>query len=178
MGPPGSGKGTQARLLCDGLGWYHLATGELFREHLRRDTPLGRLAEQHMSRGEYVPDDVTVGMVRETLAGIAPERRIVFDGFPRTVDQARALDGLLRDRGRRVGHVVLIDVPREELLKRLAARTRTDDTPQVVSRRLEVYETQTRPVIEHYERAASVQKVNGIGAVPEIGQRLREAVGG
>ena len=96
MGPPGSGKGTQVRFLKEAHGWEHLATGDLFRDHLRLGTPLGRLAEEHMSKGHYVPDEVTVGMVRERLARIPASTRIVFDGFPRTVAQARALDELLQ----------------------------------------------------------------------------------
>lgn len=177
MGPPGSGKGTQARLLAAGPGWVHVATGDLFRDHVRRGTALGQLAASHMSKGEYVPDDVTVAMVRERLAEIAPDDRVIFDGFPRTVAQAEALDGLLRERGRRVGRAVLIDVPREELVRRLAARAegRADDSPEVIRRRLEVYEDQTRPVVDHYERAALVRRVDGVGDVEAIAARVIEA---
>jgi adenylate kinase len=176
MGPPGSGKGTQARFLCEATRARHLATGDLFREHLRNGTPLGKLAEQWTSKGAYVPDDVTIGMVRETLDAIPQGTRIVFDGFPRTVEQAKALDELLRERGRRIDHVVVIDVPREEIVQRLGARTRTDDTPEVVRKRLEVYDAQTKPVIEHYKKMGSLRYVSGVGPVTEVRARLQQAV--
>ena len=118
MGPPGSGKGTQAQLLAKEPRWVHVSTGELFRENLTNGTPLGKLAGRYMSKGEYVPDDVTVGMVRERLRSIPPTQRIVFDGFPRTVAQAEALDALLRDSGRPLPGVVLIECSRDELVGR------------------------------------------------------------
>ncbi|MBI3521936.1 MAG: adenylate kinase [Chloroflexi bacterium] len=122
MGPPGVGKGTQARLLVDRNGWVQLATGDIFRDHLRRKTPLGELAASYMYKGSYVPDDVTVGMVRERIAEIPRETRVMFDGFPRTVAQAEALDEILAKQGRAIGRVILLDVPRDELLDRLASR--------------------------------------------------------
>jgi adenylate kinase len=122
MGPPGSGKGTQARRMVDELGYVQLATGDLFRAHLSQGTELGKLAQTYMSKGQYVPDDVTVKMVRERLADIPRKTRIVFDGFPRTVAQAEALGKLLKECGRSLAAVLLLDVPRDELLKRLGAR--------------------------------------------------------
>ncbi len=208
MGPPGSGKGTQARILADTPGWVHLATGDLFREHLRKGTALGKLAERHMAKGQYVPDDVTVGMVRERLREIAPRERIVFDGFPRTVPQAEALDTLLGQHGRHVDRVILFEVPREQLIDRLAKRAtcgrcqmvysaerpprvpgtcdrcggdvrataRSDDSPEVVRERLDVYEEQTRPVVEHYERASRLRRVNGVGDVGHVRERVAAAM--
>lgn len=208
MGPPGSGKGTQARLLADRHGWIHLATGDLFREHLRKGTPLGKLAEQHMAKGNYVPDDVTVGMVRERLREIAPRDHVVFDGFPRTVAQAEALEKLLADQGRRVLCVLLFDVPRERLVERLAMRltcgrcqmvysqdrppavagvcdrcggdvratARPDDSPEVVRKRLEVYDEQTKPVVDHYDRAGLVCRIDGVGTVEDVTIRVAEAL--
>jgi len=177
MGPPGSGKGTQARLLVRS-GWVHLATGDLFREHVRRGTPLGELAARHMSKGEYVPDDVTVEMVRERVASLAPDDRVVFDGFPRTLPQAEALDGLLAAYGRRVAHAVVIDVPHDELVRRLTLRGegRPDDAPDVIRRRLDVYEDQTRPVVGHYERAGALARIEGIGGVEDIARRVAGAI--
>lgn len=209
MGPPGSGKGTQARLLSEAHGWVHLATGDLFRDHTRRGTELGKLAERHMSGGGYVPDEVTVEMVRDRLGGIARSTRVVFDGFPRTVAQAEALDGLLAERGRSVGHVVLFEVTREHLLERLSARAtcgacqtayalparpprvagvcdrcggqvrstaRPDDSPEVVRKRLEVYDERTRPVVDHYERAGLLRRVDGAGPVEDVRARVAEAI--
>lgn len=208
MGPPGSGKGTQARRLVDEGGFVQLATGDLFRAHLSQGTDLGALAQSYMSKGQYVPDEVTVNMVRGRLAEIPHGKRIVFDGFPRTVAQAEALDGLLKECRRTLGAVLLLDVPREELLARLGARAtcsrcqavyslavrppkvagvcdrcggpvvgtaRPDDSPKVVEERLRVYEEQTRPVIEFYERRGLLRRIPGTGSIDEIAARLSEA---
>ncbi|HEV8654598.1 MAG TPA: adenylate kinase [Candidatus Limnocylindria bacterium] len=206
MGPPGSGKGTQARRMVDELGYVQLATGDLFRAHLSQGTDLGKLAQKYMSKGQYVPDDVTVKMVRERLADIPRDTRVVFDGFPRTVAQAEALDRLLRECGRSLAAVLLLDVPRDELLKRLGARAtcsrcqtvyslavnppkvpgvcdrcggpvsataRSDESPEVVKKRLEIYESETRPVIEHYEKRGLLRRVSGVGTMDEIAARIK-----
>ncbi len=179
MGPPGSGKGTQAQTLVREHGWIQLSTGDLFREHMKRQTELGKTAQRYVDKGEYVPDEVTVGMVRDRVSQIPKGTRIVFDGFPRTVAQADALDTLLATFGRRVDAVILLEVPRDEILTRLGKRSkeqgRADDTPEVVGKRFDVYEQQTRPVVEHYERKGLVRRVNGVGAVDEISARLRAA---
>jgi len=209
MGAPGSGKGTQARLLVDSGGYVQLATGDLFRDHLRRKTDLGTLAQSFMDRGEYVPDEVTVKMVRVCLGEIGSGTRVVFDGFPRTVAQAIALDGLLAERRRRLAAVLLFEVPRERLLERLGGRAtcsdcqqmyslairppkregvcdrcggpvvataRADDSPDVVGRRLEVYDEQTRPVVEHYERRGVLRHIPGEGSIDEMFARVRGAI--
>ena len=191
--------------MVDELGYVQLATGDLFRAHLSQGTELGKLAQTYMSKGQYVPDDVTVKMVRERLADIPRKTRIVFDGFPRTVAQAEALGRLLKECGRSLAAVLLLDVPRDELLKRLGARAtcsrcqtvyslavrppkvpgvcdrcggpvsataRSDESPEVVKKRLEVYEAETRPVIEYYETRGLLQRVSGVGTMDEIGARL------
>ena len=179
MGPPGVGKGTQAKALVGGNGWAHLSTGELFRGLVQEQSDLGRRVKGYLDAGAYVPDDVTVAMVREWLRKIPRSTRVVFDGFPRTVAQAEALDRLLAEFGRRVGGVVLLDAPRDELFARLSGRAkaqrRTDDTPEVIASRLDVYEQQTRPVVEHYERQGVVRHVDGLGSVGEVTARLRRA---
>jgi adenylate kinase len=156
-----------------------LSTGELFRDHTRRQTELGRRVKSYLDRGAYVPDDVTIGMVRERLRGIPPTTRILFDGFPRTVAQAEALDRLLAEFGRKVDAVVLLDAPRDELYTRLTGRAkaeaRTDDTPEVIAGRLDVYDEQTRPVISHYEDRGKVKRIDGVGSVADVTERLREA---
>ena len=179
MGPPGVGKGTQAKRLAERNGWVQLSTGDLFRDHLKRSTPLGQLAQRYMDRGEYVPDDVTIDMVREFIEVLPKGTRLMFDGFPRTVAQAEALEGLLSQHGRAIGRVLLLDVPRDELVRRILARSRSegraDDTPEVIARRFDVYAEQTQPVVEHYEQLGSVRRVDGLGDVDVITGRLIEA---
>ena len=179
MGPPGVGKGTQAKLLAARNGWVQLSTGDLFRDHLKRSTPLGELAQRYMDRGDYVPDDVTIDMVREFIDGLPKGTRVMFDGFPRTVAQAEALEALLAGRGRAIGRVLLIDVPRDELVRRILNRSRSegraDDTPDVIARRFDVYAEQTQPVVEHYERLNRVRRVDGLGELDAITKRLIEA---
>jgi adenylate kinase len=122
LGPPGVGKGTQGALLCESTGWLHLSTGDLLRTARREGTPLGREAQAFMDRGELVPDDVIVGMVREALAALPAEAGVVFDGFPRTVPQAEALDAVLAELGRRVDGVAVLSADDEVVVKRLSGR--------------------------------------------------------
>jgi adenylate kinase len=176
MGPPGSGKGTQAKRLVEQKGWTQLSTGDLFRQHIAKGTALGVNAKRYIDKGEYVPDELTVDMVRQRLREIPPATRILFDGFPRTVAQADALDRLLGEFGRGVDSVIFLHVPREELMQRLVKRGseqgRSDDTPEVISKRLDVYEAQTRPVVDHYERGGILRFVHGVGSVDDIAERV------
>jgi len=179
MGPPGVGKGTQAKRLAEKNGWVQLSTGDLFRDHLKRSSPLGELAQRYMDRGEYVPDDVTIDMVREFIDALPKRTRVMFDGFPRTVEQAEALEALLAERGRSIGRVLLIDVPRDELVRRILNRSRSegraDDTPAVIARRFDVYSEQTQPVVDRYEALGRVRRVDGLGDVDTVTERLIEA---
>ena len=179
MGPPGVGKGTQAQRLRDRYGWVQLSTGDLFRDHLRRTTDLGTLARSYIDSASYVPDAVTVGMVREWLAALAPDHRIMFDGFPRTAPQAEALDGLLGEHGRRIARVVVLEAPRDELVRRILGRARelgrADDSPELIGKRYDLYLAETEPVIAHYETRGLVRRVNGVGPIDGITERLFEA---
>lgn len=179
MGPPGVGKGTQAQRLRDRYGWVQLSTGALFRDHLRRATDLGTLARSYIDSGSYAPDEVTVGMVREWLAALDPDSLIMFDGFPRTAAQAESLDGLLAEHGRRIARVVVLEAPRDELVRRILGRARelgrADDSPELIGKRYDLYLAETEPVIAHYETRGLVRRVSGVGAIDEITERLFEA---
>ena len=179
MGPPGVGKGTQAKRLQSNLGWIQLSTGELFRDHIRRATELGTLARSFMDRGEYVPDEVTVRMVEGFIDALPPDARVMFDGFPRTLEQARDLDQVLEKRRRHIGKVLLLTVPREELVRRIVARSRSegraDDTPEVMARRFDVYNEQTRPVVDFYAGKGLVAEIDGAGEIDEVNARLMDA---
>jgi len=179
MGPPGSGKGTQAQKLVRENGWVQLSTGDLFRSHIEAATELGKRVKPILDAGTYVPDDITVEMVRQRLRDIPKEPRIVFDGFPRTIDQAKAIDRLLSEVGRGLDGVIYLDVPRNELIARVITRGkregRSDDTARVIVKRLDVYEQNTRPLIDHYKQRGMLREVDGTGTVEEIATRLSEA---
>ncbi len=177
MGPPGSGKGTQAKRLVTAESWLQLSTGDLFRSHIAQETELGKKVKAILDSGKLVTDDVTVDMVRVRLREIPSDKRIVFDGFPRTVAQAKALDALLAEFGRRVDGVILLEVPRDEILQRLIKRAkdegRADDTPEAIGTRFDAYEQQTKPLIDFF--GPKVRRVNGVGPVDEVAAWLRKA---
>jgi len=172
LGPPGSGKGTQAARLCDDLGFATLATGELLRAARAEGTDLGRRASEYMDRGDLVPDDLIVGIVLEALgdAGATP---VLLDGFPRNVEQAEALT----ESGRELSAAILIDVPDDEVERRILARGqgRSDDNPETVRERLRVYHETTEPLTGYYERRGLLRKVDGRGDAEAVYQRVRSS---
>jgi adenylate kinase len=180
MGPPGAGKGTQAKIVAERLGIPAISTGDIFRENVAGQTELGRTAQQYMDAGEYVPDDVTNAMVRDRLAQPDADAGFLLDGYPRTQDQVRTLDDMLADRGHRLDAVVVLDVDRDQLVERLLKRAetegRTDDTEDVVRRRQEVYAEQTAPLIEMYRERDLVVTVDGAGGVSEVNDRVLDAL--
>jgi len=182
LGAPGSGKGTQGKLLAEFLEVPEVSTGELLRAAVKQGTPLGREAKRYMDQGNLVPDDVVLGLIREILDSRAAARGVMMDGFPRTVAQAQAVDALLAEKKARVDHVVLLDVSEEELVKRLLARAakegRSDDNLESIKTRLTVYHQQTAPLIAYYQKQGVVRCVPGMGSVEEIQQRAREALKG
>lgn len=179
LGAPGSGKGTQGKLLAEHLKVPEVSTGELLRAAVKQGTALGRQAKTFMDRGELVPDDVILGLIREILDAGA-KRGMMMDGFPRTVAQAKAVDKLLAERKAKVERVVLLDVSEEELIKRLLARAakegRSDDNLESIKTRLKVYHDQTQPLISYYETQGVVRRVPGMGSVDDIQKRAREAL--
>jgi len=181
MGPPGSGKGTQARRMVDELGYVQLATGDLFRAHLSQGTELGKLAQTYMSKGQYVPDDVTTKMVRERLADIQRKTRIVFDGFPRTVAQAEALDLVLEEIDRGVLSAVLDfelpdDIVMQRLLGRAAVEGRSDDLPDKIRHRLDVYHEKTEPLVDYYRSRGLLVPIHADRSVEDVFSEVQEAL--
>ncbi len=182
LGAPGSGKGTQGKLLAEHLKVPEVSTGELLRAAVKAGTPLGREAKKYMDRGDLVPDAVVLGLIREILSSKEAARGVMMDGFPRTVAQAQSVDQMLAERRACVDRVVLLEVEEEELVKRLLARAakegRSDDNLESIQQRLKVYHDQTAPLIAYYEKQGVVRRVCGTGTVEEIHGRAREAVAG
>lgn len=173
FGGPGSGKGTQSAKLIDDFGLYHISTGELLRDHMKRNTELGNLAEKYLSKGQLIPDDVMISIIEDTLDNEAKGKTgVIFDGFPRTIPQAEALQTLLSKRGSDLHAVVGLEVPDEELIRRMLHRGeetgRADDNPETIKNRLDVYHTQTQPLKEHYQNQNKYIKIDGTGHVDDI----------
>jgi len=181
FGPPGSGKGTQSEKLIEKYGLVHLSTGDLLRKERKMKTPLGIEAQQFIDRGQLVPDEVVIGMISSALDENPGARGFLFDGFPRTVAQAEALDRLLELKKSEIALVLFLEVPEEELIKRLIHRgktsNRTDDADESIQRkRQEVYKSETLPVAAYYAKSKKVVNVNGIGAIEEIFTRLSSQI--
>ena len=181
MGPPGAGKGTQATLVSEKLGIPHISTGDIFRANVKGGTPLGQEAQKYMDAGEYVPDSVTNAMVRDRLAEPDTAPGFLLDGYPRTVAQVDELADILAANGVALDHVVELTVDVDEvvgrLMKRAAEQGRSDDTEDVVRRRLEIYFDQTAPLIAAYEAQGLLTRVDGMGAVDEVTARVLDVLG-
>ncbi len=204
LGPPGAGKGTQAKMLSKDLGLVHISTGDLLREAVKNQTPLGKKAKEYMDRGELVPDDLIIALIEEVM----PEGGgVILDGFPRTVAQAEALDSMLQRKGLKLDGVVLFDVSDDVVVERLSGRRicpscgavyhikynppkndelcdrcsvklvqREDDREEVVRRRLEVYRKQTAPLIEYYERKGILIRLDASKEIEEVYQELKRVL--
>lgn len=173
FGAPGSGKGTQSAKLIDEYGLYHISTGEVLRDHIKRGTELGKIADSYISKGNLIPDDLMIQILDDVLEKEAKDTKgVVFDGFPRTIPQAEALEGLLKKRGTDLSAVIGLEVPEEELMERMIQRGketgRADDTPETIKNRLEVYHNQTHPLRAYYEEKGQYLPINGSGVVDEI----------
>ena len=173
FGAPGSGKGTQSARLIDAYGLYHISTGELLRDHIKRGNELGVTADQFISKGQLIPDDLMIRILDDVLENEAAAKKgVVFDGFPRTIPQADALEELLAKRGSQLDAVIGLDVPEDELVHRMLARGketgRADDNIDTIKNRLDVYHNQTLPLRKYYEEKGKYIAVNGTGIVDEI----------
>lgn len=204
LGPPGAGKGTQAKLLSQRMGFLHLSTGDLLREAVKNQTPLGKKAKEYMDRGELVPDELIVQLIEETMP---KDGNVILDGFPRTVNQALALEEMLRVKGEKILKVLFFDVPDEVIVDRLSGRRvcskcgavyhvkynppkaegvcdlcggtlvqRDDDKEEVVRKRLEVYRKQTQPLIEFYQEKGIIYKLDAGKGVEELFEEVKGLV--
>ncbi len=204
LGPPGAGKGTQAKLLSQRMGFLHLSTGDLLREAVKNQTPLGKKAKEYMDRGELVPDELIVQLIEETMP---KDGNVILDGFPRTVNQALALEEMLRVKGEKISKVLFFDVPDEVIIDRLSGRRvcskcgavyhvkynppkvegvcdlcggslvqRDDDREEVVRKRLEVYRKQTQPLIEFYQERGIIYKLDAEKGVEELFEEVKGLV--
>jgi adenylate kinase len=181
FGPPGSGKGTQSERLIEKYGLIHLSTGNLLREEIANQTTLGLEAKKLMDQGQLVPDAVVVGMIDSAITNNPQAKGFLFDGFPRTVAQAEALDALLKNKGAEINIVLALEVGTEELVSRLLNRGKTsgrsDDTNESVIRaRLQEYDNKTAPVAGYYEQFGKVQRIKGEGSIDEIFQALADEI--
>lgn len=208
VGPPGAGKGTQAAFLAKNLSIPHISTGDLFRANISRQTELGKLAKSYMDAGNLVPDEVTIAMAKDRMEQPDAENGFLLDGFPRNVSQAEALDELLETESMQLDAVLDLEVPEDEVVKRIAGRRicrndsshvfhvtykqpakegvcdvcggelyqRNDDSEETVRTRLEVYHTQTEPIIDYYKAQGLVVTISALGKVEDVTTRAMEAL--
>ena len=180
MGPPGSGKGTQASRIADKLGIVAISTGDIFRHNVKTMTPLGVEAKGYIDKGDFVPDEVTNRMVADRIAQADAEHGFLLDGYPRTAGQVEALDAMLAEAGQSLSAVVELEVPDAELVERLLKRAqiegRQDDTEDVIQHRLALYHRETEAVIRNYVDRGIVARVDGTGQIDDVTERLLQAV--
>jgi adenylate kinase len=172
-GPPGAGKGTQSAKIIEKYSLLHIATGDLFRKHLKEGTPLGNLAKEYMNKGNLVPDQLVIDMVDDKIKSTENTAGIIFDGFPRTIPQAEALNKLLTSKGAPIKVLIELVVPEDELRKRLAERAikenRPDDAkPEVIENRISVYKGETVAVADYYKKLGKYSSVVGVGQIENI----------
>jgi adenylate kinase len=176
IGPPGAGKGTQCQRLVEHLRVPHLSTGEMLRAAVRAGTPEGVQAAKYMEQGQLVPDALIVGMVTKRLEATDCRNGCLLDGFPRTLPQAATLDELLERRAMSVDGVIELAVPRDELVRRMLARKRADDNPEIFSKRISSFEVQTAPLLDYYSRQGKLASIDGLGTADEIFARVKAAL--
>jgi len=180
FGAPGSGKGTQSELIISEYGLYHISTGEILRQEIKKQTELGSIAEEYIKTGQLIPDELIIKILADVLAANPDARGYIFDGFPRTIAQGEALDNLLRERNTSITAVLNLVVDEKELLNRLIKRGeesgRTDDNPAVIQNRLEVYRNQTAPLEEYYRKKGKLFKIKGTNSIEEVFEKIVEVL--
>ena len=182
FGPPGAGKGTQSEKLINNYGLVHLSTGDLFRKHLGEGTELGKLAQGYMDNGKLVPDEVVIKMVEDKIEHHLDDKGFIFDGFPRTVPQAEALDTMLASHQLSISGMISLVVPEDELKRRLLDRGKTsgrvdDQDEDKINTRIQVYKDETTPVASYYEGQKKFNSIQGVGTIDEISQKIAEVIG-
>ena len=173
FGPPGAGKGTQSKKIIEKYDLIHISTGYLFRNHMGEGTALGKLAQEYIDDGNLVPDELVIRMVEMKIGSHADARGFIFDGFPRTVDQAVALDNMLLKRNMVIATMLALEVDDEELRSRIRLRSKTsgradDQSDKRINHRIQVYEKETLPVAKYYNKQSKYQGINGMGRIDEI----------
>ena len=177
FGKPGSGKGTQASLIKDNYNLVHISTGDVFRKNTSQGTDLGKVAVKFMSKGELVPDEITISMLKEEIKSFMPCNGFIFDGFPRTIIQAESLDDLLKSMEINIDMVVELDVENNKLIERLLNRGKTsgrsdDKSEEKINKRLEEYDNKTKPLIDFYKNQKKFISINGVGDLNDVTTRL------
>lgn len=181
FGPPGSGKGTQAKILKDKFDLLHISTGDLFRYEIGNQTPLGLEAKRYINAGELVPDEVTVGMLKNKVNANLDAKGIIYDGFPRTTAQAQALDEFLATKGQQVDVLIELVVDEEENVRRILERGKTsgradDQNPGIIRNRITVYQAETSIVYDYYAQKGKSVKINGVGEIDDVAALLERVV--
>lgn len=182
FGAPGSGKGTQSEKLIDRYGFHHISTGEVLRDHIKRQTPIGKVAQDYISKGQLIPDQLMISILEDILDNEpkAKEKGVILDGFPRTIPQAEALNAFLASRGEQLHHVIGLEVPDEELVERMLLRGkqtgRADDNPETIKNRLAVYHNTTSPLRDFYKREGKYRQIHGTGSIDDIFDAITRAI--
>ena len=181
IGPPGAGKGTQAKLLCSKAGLHHISTGDLLRQEIADKSDLGLAAESYVQQGKLVPDNVVKGMIENLITQNGGKARFLFDGFPRNAEQAIVLDKFLSDAGEKIVAAISLFVPEEELVKRIAGRQveqpeRVDDSLEVFKKRLKIHHEQTAPVLRHYQQQNILVSINGFQSTDEVAAEISKVL--
>ncbi len=182
FGAPGSGKGTQSENLIEHYKLFHISTGDVLRDHMRRGTELGKTAKQYIDQGQLIPDELMIGILAQVIDDNKEQAQngVIFDGFPRTIPQAEALETLLNERGTSVSAVVGLEVPEAELIDRLVKRGqmsgRSDDNEETIKKRLTVYHNQTSPLQAFYQEKGLYKAIKGTGTIDGIFEDIKKAI--
>jgi len=180
FGAPGSGKGTQSELIIENYGLHHISTGDVLRNEIAKGSELGKTAADYISHGLLVPDELIINILDNMLEEHKPEKGIIFDGFPRTVPQAEALQEMLNKRGQEISAVIGLEVPEDELTERLIKRGeksgRSDDNEETIKERIRVYRESTEPLMDYYKQAGIYYPIEGKGSVEEIAKRIKKTL--